>query len=128
MNFRFVTKTVHAYLDYPVALSLMITPFLLGIGRSNPVALWLSLATGVAAFALTFLTDHETGVIRVLSYWLHVAVDRIVGAVFVVALFVFGFEGLDAPYDWANGAAVLLVTFVLNAPERAEPTLVPAKA
>jgi len=78
MNFRFVTKTVHAYLDYPVALSLMITPFLLGIGRSNPVALWLSLATGVAAFALTFLTDHETGVIRVLSYWLHVAVDRIV--------------------------------------------------
>ena len=119
MNFRFVTKTVHAYLDYPVALSLMITPFLLGIGRSNPVALWLSLATGVAAL---------TGVIRVLSYWLHVAVDRIVGAVFVVALFVFGFEGLDALCDWANSAAVLLVTFVLNAPERAEPTLVPAKA
>lgn len=80
MNFRFVTKTVHAYLDYPVALSLIITPFLLGLGKTNPLALWLSVATGVAAFALTFLTDHKTGVIRVLPYWLHVAVDRLVGA------------------------------------------------
>jgi hypothetical protein len=26
MNIRFVTKTVHAFLDYPVALSLMATP------------------------------------------------------------------------------------------------------
>jgi len=117
MNFRFVTKTVHAYLDYPVALSLIITPFLLGLGKTNPLALWLSVATGVAAFALTFLTDHKTGVIRVLPYWLHVAVDRLVGATFIVAPFVLGFEGLDAIYYWANGAAVLLATFVLNAPE-----------
>lgn len=36
MNIRFVTKTVHAFLDYPVALSLVATPFLLGIGRGNP--------------------------------------------------------------------------------------------
>lgn len=127
-SIRFVTKTVHAFLDYPVALSLIATPFILGLGRGNPLALWLSVATGVAAFALTFLTDHKTGVIRVLPYWLHVAIDRLVGAVFIVAPFALGFQGMDALYFWANGLAVLLVTFVLNAPEGESHAMTPAKA
>ena len=65
---------------------------------------------------LTVLTDHELGVIKVLPYWFHVAVDRVVGLTFVAAPFVLGFSGLDAGYYWANGAAVLAVTFLLNAP------------
>ena len=118
MNIRFVTKTLHAYIDYPVAISLIATPFLLGLGHVNPTALWLSVATGVAAFILTLLTDHATGLIRVLPYGLHLAVDRLVGLVFIVAPFALGFQGLDAWYYWANGVTVLLVTFLLNAPER----------
>jgi hypothetical protein len=117
MNVRFVTKTVHAFLDYPVALSLVAAPFLLGLGRGNPLALWVSVATGVAAFILTLFTDHRTGVFRVLPYWLHLAVDRLVGIIFVAVPSALGLQGLDAWYYWANGAAVLLVTFVLNAPE-----------
>jgi hypothetical protein len=116
MKLRFVTRQVHAYLDYPVAISLMAMPIVLGLGVSNPLAKWLSIATGVAAFVLTVLTDHELGVIKVLPYWFHVDVDRLVGLTFVVAPFVLGFSGLDAVYYWANGAAVLTVTFLLNAP------------
>jgi hypothetical protein len=69
MNIRFVTKSVHAFLDYPIALSLVTTPFLLGIGRGNPLALWVSVATGGATFILTLFTDHKTGVIRVWPLW-----------------------------------------------------------
>ena len=50
MSFRFVTRQVHAWLDYPVAASLIATPFLLKLGASSPLALGLSVATGVAAF------------------------------------------------------------------------------
>lgn len=114
MNIRFVTKRVHALIDYPVALNLTVTPFLLGL---DPLALWVSVATGIAAFMLTLFTDHQTGVIRVLPYWLHVAVDRLVGITFIVVPFVLGFQGLDAWYYWANGTAVLIVTLALNAPE-----------
>ena len=117
MHLRFVTKTIHAYLDYPVALSLLAMPFVLGIGVENPWARWISVATGVAALVLTILTDHATGLIRVVPYWLHLAVDRLVGIVFIVVPFAFGFHGLDAWYYWANAIAVLLVTTVLNAPE-----------
>ena len=56
---RFVTKTIHAWLDYPVALALIALPFLLGLGTSNPLALTISPVVGVAAFLLTVFTDHH---------------------------------------------------------------------
>jgi hypothetical protein len=117
MGIRFVTKTVHAYLDYPVAISLIVVPFVLNLGQTNPWEIRVSVACGLAAFVLTLLTDHKTGVFRVIPYWLHVAVDRMVGLVFIVAPFVFDFSGLASWYYWLNAAAVLIVTTVLNAPE-----------
>jgi hypothetical protein len=84
-------------------------PFLLGLGASNPIAFQLSVATGVAAFILTLLTDHQLGIIKVIPYKIHLLVDFIVGIVFVIAPFIFSFEGIDAYYYWINGATVLLV-------------------
>lgn len=115
MSIRFVTQKAHAYLDYPVALNLMLTPFLLKLGEFNPPALWLSVATGVAALTLTFFTDHETGIVRLLPYRIHLMVDRAVGFVFVLAPFVLGLSGRNQLFYLVNGVAVLLVTFVLNA-------------
>ena len=109
MDLRFVTKQIHAFLDYPVALSLVVFPFLLKLGGSHPLAFWLSVGTGVAAFVLTLCTDHQLGVFRVLPYKLHLLVDFHVGIVFVAAAGLIGFTGLDALYYWGNGAAVLSV-------------------
>ena len=113
---KLVTKTMHAYLDYPVAVSLMAMPFALSLGASHPAAKWLSIITGLAAFILTVFTDHKLGVVPVLSYAFHLTVDRLVGVVFLIAPLLLGFEGLDAWYYWANAAAVLLVTS-LHKPE-----------
>ncbi len=124
MDPRFVTKTMHAYLDYPVALSLMLVPFLLHLGGSHPLALWLAVGTGVAAFVLTLLTDHKLGVFRVLPYSVHLMVDFLVGVVFLLAPNVLGFTGLDAWYYWANGIAVLLVVGL----HKAETESAPAEA
>ncbi len=120
MDPRFITKTMHAFLDYPVALSLMGAPFLLGLGVSHPLAIWLALGTGVAAFILTLFTDHRLGAFRVLPYSFHLAVDAVVGAAFLLAPTVLGFTGMDAMYYWVNGAAVLLVVS-LHKPESATP-------
>ena len=106
---RFITKTIHAYLDYPVALGLIAMPFLFGLGQTAPLAFWLSVITGVAAFALTVLTDHHLGLIRVLPYSLHLAVDAIVGVAFVVAPVLLGFLGLDFWYYMGLGLTVLAV-------------------
>lgn len=128
MNPRFITPQVHAYIDYPVAIALIGLPFALGLGATNPLALWLSVATGIAAFFLTVFTDHQLGVVRVLPYWFHLAVDRLVGVTFLVAPFVLGFQGLEAWFYWANAAAVLAVTFLLNAPGDAQVRGAPMRA
>jgi hypothetical protein len=119
MPFRFVTKNIHAYLiDYPVAVILLVAPFALKLGQSGPVAMWLSVITGVAALILAMLTDHPTGLIRIIPYSIHLCVDRAVGIVFLAALFVFGFSGLAAWYYGVLGVAVLLTTSVFNASGR----------
>ncbi len=106
---RFITKSIHAYLDYPVAFGLMVMPFLFGLGAGNTLALWLSVATGVAALLLTILTDHHLGIFRVLPYSLHLVVDGAVGVAFVVAPLVLGFTGLEFWYYMALGLTVLAV-------------------
>ena len=106
---KFITQQIHAFLDYPVAIALMVLPFLLGLGDSHPLALYLSVGTGVAAFILTLLTDHELGVVRIIPYKVHLIVDFLVAVVFIITPLILSFEGLDAYYYWANGGAVLIV-------------------
>ena len=118
---RFVTKEIHAYLDYPVAIALIALPFILGLGASSPMALYLSVATGIAAFGLTVLTDHQLGLIRVLPYSFHLLVDGLVGVTFLAAPFILGFQGIDAIYYWANGAAVVIVVGLHKAEAVARP-------
>lgn len=109
MSPRFITKSIHAYLDYPVALGLVALPILLGLGTENALAFWLSVATGVAAFALTILTDHHLGIVRILPYSLHLTVDFLVGVAFVAAPLLLGFVGLDFWYYTVLGMTVLAV-------------------
>lgn len=106
---RFITKSIHAYLDYPVAVGLIAMPFLFGLGEGSPLAFWLSLVTGVAAFILTLLTDHNLGVLRVLPYKFHLAIDSIVGVVFVIVPLALRFTGLEFWYYVALGLTVLTV-------------------
>ena len=116
---RFITKSIHAYLDYPVALGLMAMPFLFGLGQGNILAFWLSIITGMAAFVLTVLTDHHLGIIRVLPYRLHLAVDGLVGIAFVVAPLALGFSGIEFWYYMVLGFTVLAVVGLHQPDDRA---------
>lgn len=113
---KFVTKRIHAFLDYPVAIALITLPFILGLGSTSPIALQLSVATGIAALILTILTDHHLGLVPIITYKMHLIVDFLVAVVFILAPFIFSFQGIDAYYYWINGAAVLTVVS-LHKPE-----------
>jgi hypothetical protein len=113
---KFVTKRIHAFLDYPVAIALITLPFILGLGATNSIALQLSVITGIAALILTILTDHHLGLVPVITYKTHLIVDFLVAVVFILAPFIFSFQGIDAYYYWINGAAVLTVVS-LHKPE-----------
>lgn len=117
MSFRFITRSIHTYLiDYPVAIVLFVAPFLLKLGKSSPVALWLSVVTRVSLLLSAF-TDHPTVLVRVIRDWLHLWADRALGVVSITAPSAFHSTGLDTGYSWVFAAAVLLATSALNAPE-----------
>ena len=108
MPFRFITNSIHTFLiDYPL---LIVAPFLLKVGTSSPVVLWLSVATRITTLLLPALTDHPTGLVRVILW-----ADRALGVVSITASFAFDFTRLDAWYYWVLAAAVLLTTSVFNA-------------
>ena len=118
MSFRFITKSIHAYLiDYPAAIVLIAAPFVLNLGQSEPLAMWLSVVVGVAALLLAAATDHPTGLVRIIPYWPHLRLDRTLGVVFVILPFALKFDWLDASYYWILAAAVLLTTSIFDAPE-----------
>ena len=105
MPFRFITKSIHTYLiDHPIAIVLMVAPFLLKLGKSSPVALWLSVVTRLTTLLLPALTDHPTGLARVIHDWLHLWMDRALGVVSITVPSAFHFTGIDA--WWVLAAAV----------------------
>lgn len=106
---------MHSYIDYPVAIALISLPVILGLGSLNPIALYLSVSVGIAALILTLLTDHQTGALSVIPYKIHLAIDFSVAILFLLAPFIFSFDGLDAYFYWINGIAVLLVVLLHKA-------------
>jgi hypothetical protein len=122
---RLITKKIHAYLDYPMAVALIVLPFVLGLENFNPLALQLSVGTGIAAFILTLLTDHRLGAYRIIPYKVHLAIDALVGIMFVIAPFLFSFQEVDAYYYWIIGGSVLTVVS-LNKAETAVSLQTPA--
>ena len=71
--------------------------------------IYIGEVAGIAALLLTVLTDHHLGIIRVLPYSLHLAVDGLVGIVFVVAPLAFNFAGIEFWYYMILGLTVLAV-------------------
>ena len=116
-----MTKSVHAYLDYPVAFGLIAMPTVLGLGATNPMAFRMLVVVGFGPLIVTLLTDHQFGLFRVLPFKVHLAVDLLAGLTFLAAPFVFGFSGLEATYYWLLGATVVVVVR-LNAPEETPAT------
>lgn len=106
---RFITPNQHGILDFSVAAVLIVAPFLLGLGGSSSLAVWLSVATGIAVIVLSLLTDYRYGLLRLIPFKGHLLVDALVGLAFVMIPFVVGFEGRDAIFYWVIGVGVLAV-------------------
>jgi len=120
MNVRFLSPKLHGLADYGAAAGLIIFPFLLGLGQSSSVAVWLSVATGIVVIAASLLTDYYFGALRIIPFKLHLVADLSVALLFTFAPFVLNFSGLDAYFYWANAAVVYGVVLISHRSEATE--------
>lgn len=109
MKFRFISPTLHGVADYTAGVGLISAPFILGLGASNPAALWISVITGTAVLAVSLLTDYKLGALRRIPFQGHLAIDLVVAIIFMILPFVLGLKGLDANYYLFNAAVVFTV-------------------
>ena len=49
-----------------VAIVLIAALFVLKVGQNGPVAMWLSVVVGLGALLLAAVTDHPTGLVRII--------------------------------------------------------------
>ncbi len=112
MNIQFLPQKIHGMLDYAVALTLVVVPFVLDFRADSEFAHWLSVVAGVGLFVYSLATDYSVGVVSAITIRQHLALDFIAGALFVALAIVGGFSTEAAAFYGVVGAAVLAVVAV----------------
>ncbi len=108
---RFVPANVHGFIDYAASIGLVVLPFVLGF---SGIALYLSVAAGVALFLYSLVTGYSLSVQKILPFPAHLAIDFAAGAAFIAAPFLFGFTGLEQIYYLVMGVVVCALVLVTN--------------
>src|ERR1700754_749565 len=109
MKLRFLSPANHGIVDYLAAISLIVAPFVLGLGVDNPMAIWISVASGVAVIIVSAATRYRYGLFKLIPFGGHLALDLLVATAFMLVPYLFKFEGLDAAYYYINAAVVYWV-------------------
>lgn len=112
MKLRFLSPTNHGIVDYLAAVTLIVAPFILQLGDSNPMASWISVVTGIVVIIVSLATRYRYGAFKIIPFGGHLALDLLVATIFMLVPFLFGFEGLDAAYYYINAVVVYLVVAV----------------
>lgn len=109
MKVRFISPKIHGIIDYLAAVLLIVSPFAWGLGSSSPLAIWLSVAGGIAVIVYSLITDYHFGIAKVIPFGGHLAIDLLAGVAFTLSPFLFRFQGMDAAYYFLNAAVIYLV-------------------
>jgi len=115
---RIISGRLHGTIDYATAVALIVAPFALGLPNASAFATWFSVASGVALFAYSLLTDYSLGVRSLIPFRVHLALDLSAGLAFLAVPLLIGFGGIARTYCFVMGLAVALVVALTdpNAP------------
>ncbi len=113
-NIRFITGFAHGFVDYAGAFVLMTIPVVADFQATSPLAFWLSIGAGLALLTYSLLTDYTLSFQKLIPLKLHLVLDSFASAAFLIAPFIFGFEGLVRLFFLANGVLVLVAVLLTD--------------
>lgn len=89
---------MHAMLDYPLGVVLILAPWIFGFSDVGGAAVVLPIAVGALAIGQSLITDWELSIADILPLRMHLMLDVLAGALLAVSPFLFGFsdEGTNA--------------------------------
>jgi hypothetical protein len=95
---RPITSRMHAMLDYPLGVVLILAPWIFGFSDVGGAATAVPIVIGALAIAQSLMTDWELSLADVIPLPAHLMVDVVAGIVLAISPFIFGFsdEGANA--------------------------------
>lgn len=106
-----IPSKFHGALDYAVAATLIIVPFILGF---QGVAKYLAIAGGIGLLVYSLITDYSLSARNILSFKLHLVLDFLAALALIAAPFIFGFSGLEKAFYLVIGISVVAVVLITN--------------
>ena len=93
---RPITSRMHAMLDYPLGVVLILAPWIFGFSDVGGAAVALPIIVGAMAILQSLITDWELSIANIVPLPAHLMLDVAAGLVLAVSPFVFGFSDEDA--------------------------------
>ncbi len=87
---RFLSTRVHGMIDYATGALLIVAPWLFGFADGT-AAQWVPMVIGAGILVMSFVTDYELSLTRIIPMGAHLAVDGLGGALLAVSPWLFGF-------------------------------------
>jgi hypothetical protein len=91
---RIIPTRLHGPVDYIVGLLLIAGPWIFSYSDVDG-AMWTSIVAGVIVLGSAVMTNYELGITRVVPMHLHLMLDGLIGAVLVVAPWIFWYADED---------------------------------
>jgi hypothetical protein len=112
MKLRFLSPANHGIVDYLAAIALIIAPFILKLGSSNPFAFWISVLTGITVIIVSLTTKYQYSAFKIIPFDGHLTLDLLVATIFMLIPFLFKLHGPDEAYYYINAVVVYVVVAV----------------
>ena len=111
MPLRFRPTRVHGAIDYLWGLALIASPWLFGFATGG-AAQWTAVIFGAGAILYSLVTDYELGILRVVPFPAHLALDGGAGLLLGASPWLLGFAGQTIRVHLAFGLFSVVASLV----------------
>lgn len=109
---KIISPDMHGFSDYIVALVLIVAPFVLFSAQTDPLVFYIPVVAGVGLISYSIITDNAAGLKRIIPFKMHLAIDFVATAGFVVLAFILDLQGIEKLFYLGMGLGGMI--FVLT--------------
>jgi hypothetical protein len=105
---RFISTKIHAILDFLIAITLIVFPWILGFAGEGPAQTVL-VSVGILIAGMSLLTIHEFGVYKIVPMEIHLLVDTFMGLFLMMSPWLLGFAHVEIGPHILIGILIIVV-------------------
>jgi phosphatidylserine synthase len=102
----FISTKIHAILDFVIAVTLIVFPWILGFG--GPAQLVL-VTVGILMAVISLLSIHEIGIYKIVPMEIHLLVDALMGLFLMMSPWLIGFAHVEIGPHILIGILIIVI-------------------